>query len=116
MEINDNIEKVEIVVEYQWRPKTCHSCKVFGHSDSNCPKLAIASAWKPKNLPKKPEDSRSEKGKSFISTVEFVSLDLPTICAVLDANPITFVQSQEQHITQNPPDALLPPQNQQDSQ
>ncbi|KAM1263144.1 hypothetical protein PS2_027954 [Malus domestica] len=28
---------VEIRVEYQWRPKICSKCKVFGHSDSSCP-------------------------------------------------------------------------------
>ena len=116
MEINGNIEKVEISVEYQWRPKTCHSCKIFGHSDSTCPKMATATAWKPKNLPQKPEDSRSVKGKSIISTVEFVSPELPTISAVVDVNPTTSTQAQEQQITQNPSEALPPSQNEQDSQ
>ncbi|CAK9166854.1 unnamed protein product [Ilex paraguariensis] len=98
--------------------KTCHSCKIFGHSDTTCPKMAIATttAWKPKNLPQKPEDSRSAKEKSIISTVEFVSPELPTISAIADANPITSTQAQEQQITQNLLEVLPPSQNEQDSQ
>ncbi|KAK3230001.1 hypothetical protein Dsin_001882 [Dipteronia sinensis] len=32
-------ENVEILVEYQWKPKICTECKSFGHSITNCPKL-----------------------------------------------------------------------------
>ncbi|CAK9153327.1 unnamed protein product [Ilex paraguariensis] len=77
---------------------------------------ATATAWKPKNLPQKPENSRSAEGKSIIFTVEFVSPELPTISAVADVNPITSTQAQEQQITQNFLEALPPSQNEQDSQ
>ncbi|CAK9140181.1 unnamed protein product [Ilex paraguariensis] len=76
----------------------------------------MATAWKPKNRPQKPENSRSAKGKSIIFTVEFVSPELPTISAVADVNPITSTQAQEQQITQNFLEALPPSQNEQDSQ
>ncbi|CAK9162200.1 unnamed protein product [Ilex paraguariensis] len=78
--------------------------------------IATTTAWKPKNLPQKPEDSRSAKEKSIISTVEFVSPELPTISAIADANPITSTQAQEQQITQNLLEVLPPSQNEQDSQ
>ncbi|KAK3204589.1 hypothetical protein Dsin_018635 [Dipteronia sinensis] len=32
-------ESVEILVEYQWKPKICTECKSFGHSIITCPKL-----------------------------------------------------------------------------
>ncbi|KAK3204566.1 hypothetical protein Dsin_018612 [Dipteronia sinensis] len=32
-------KNVEILVEYQWKPKICTECKSFGHSITNCPKL-----------------------------------------------------------------------------
>ncbi|KAK3226029.1 hypothetical protein Dsin_005891 [Dipteronia sinensis] len=32
-------EKVEILVEYQWKLKICTKCKSFGHSIMTCPKL-----------------------------------------------------------------------------
>ncbi|KAK2653271.1 hypothetical protein Ddye_013127 [Dipteronia dyeriana] len=32
-------ENVEILVEYQWKPKIYAECKSFGHSITNCPKL-----------------------------------------------------------------------------
>ncbi|KAK3212588.1 hypothetical protein Dsin_017294 [Dipteronia sinensis] len=32
-------ESVEILVEYQWKPKICTECKFFGHSITTCPKL-----------------------------------------------------------------------------
>ncbi|KAK2653178.1 hypothetical protein Ddye_013034 [Dipteronia dyeriana] len=32
-------ENMEILVEYQWKPKRCAECKCFGHSITNCPKL-----------------------------------------------------------------------------
>ncbi|KAK2658721.1 hypothetical protein Ddye_005254 [Dipteronia dyeriana] len=32
-------EKVEIFVEYQWKPKICTECKSFGHSDVTCLRL-----------------------------------------------------------------------------
>ncbi|KAK0588873.1 hypothetical protein LWI29_006507 [Acer saccharum] len=38
-------ENVEILVEYQWKPKICTECKSFGHSITTCPRL------KPYTLP-----------------------------------------------------------------
>ncbi|KAK2653196.1 hypothetical protein Ddye_013052 [Dipteronia dyeriana] len=32
-------ENVEILVEYQWKPKSHSECKCFGHSITNSPKL-----------------------------------------------------------------------------
>ena len=32
-------ENVEILVEYQWKPKICTECKSFGHSIATCPRL-----------------------------------------------------------------------------
>lgn len=32
----DYEQTIEIVVEYQWKPKQCLSCKVFGHSQDQC--------------------------------------------------------------------------------
>ncbi|KAK3221973.1 hypothetical protein Dsin_008998 [Dipteronia sinensis] len=32
-------ESVEILVEYQWKPKICTECKTFGHSITTSPKL-----------------------------------------------------------------------------
>lgn len=37
-ESEDDSVMVEVRVEYQWTPKQCTKCSVFGHSNSLCPK------------------------------------------------------------------------------
>ena len=51
----NNGESVEILVEYQWRPKICPECKSFGHSTATCPNL--------KQVVGKFEENRSSKVK-----------------------------------------------------
>ncbi|KAK3221975.1 hypothetical protein Dsin_009000 [Dipteronia sinensis] len=36
---HNNGERVEILVEYQWKPKICLECKSFGHNAAACPSL-----------------------------------------------------------------------------
>ncbi|PIA31818.1 hypothetical protein AQUCO_04800008v1 [Aquilegia coerulea] len=35
----DQKKATRVEIEYNWRPPRCSKCKVFGHSDSTCPKL-----------------------------------------------------------------------------
>ncbi|GAV75219.1 hypothetical protein CFOL_v3_18698 [Cephalotus follicularis] len=42
--VQPNGAQVNIEVEYQWRPATCNLRKVFGHSNSNCPRLPKPNA------------------------------------------------------------------------
>ncbi|CAK9147756.1 unnamed protein product [Ilex paraguariensis] len=39
VDINGMVETMEIKVEYQWMPKMCNACDVFGHNESLCPKM-----------------------------------------------------------------------------
>ncbi|KAK2637511.1 hypothetical protein Ddye_032303 [Dipteronia dyeriana] len=48
-------EKVEILVEYQWKPKIYTECKSFGHSDVTCPRLKTMQSPSYMDLPSKPK-------------------------------------------------------------
>ncbi|KAK2645047.1 hypothetical protein Ddye_020242 [Dipteronia dyeriana] len=48
-------EKVEILVEYQWKPKICTECKSFGHSDVTCLRLKTMQSPSYMDLPSKPK-------------------------------------------------------------
>ena len=116
----DDCGVVEILVEYQWRPKSCRHCKVFGHNELSCPKSLSkqsrqifvarndtnskapessnnkASAVQPPAQP-----SHKEKGKNIISTVvvDSASQEQPPIlnsqeeAQVTSINPISSVCS-----------------------
>ncbi|ERM93414.1 hypothetical protein AMTR_s04453p00001630 [Amborella trichopoda] len=47
-DFEDNAEKLlEIHVEYQWKPKMCSDCQVFGHQVNSCPKKVNMPTTKP---------------------------------------------------------------------
>ncbi|CAK9179113.1 unnamed protein product [Ilex paraguariensis] len=31
---------ISVGVKYQWKPRACHHCQIFGHFDSPCPSFA----------------------------------------------------------------------------
>ena len=35
----DGYIKDTITIEYEWQPPRCETCKTFGHSDEDCPKM-----------------------------------------------------------------------------
>ncbi|GJV92085.1 zinc knuckle CX2CX4HX4C containing protein [Tanacetum coccineum] len=37
----DDFTKETIYVEYEWRPRRCDTCKIFGHVHENCPKKVV---------------------------------------------------------------------------
>ena len=45
---NEDEEVIEIAIEYQWKPRICIECKVFGHSNSNCAMGTTKKVWKQK--------------------------------------------------------------------
>ncbi|KAK2661867.1 hypothetical protein Ddye_000441 [Dipteronia dyeriana] len=48
-------QKVEILVEYQWKPKICTECKSFAHSDVTCLRLKTMQSPSYLDLPSKPK-------------------------------------------------------------
>ncbi|CAK9157851.1 unnamed protein product, partial [Ilex paraguariensis] len=60
-------EKVKIQVEYQWKPKVCQSCHIFGHNESTCPKMVTKTIWKPKHSQKESHPLAAGNGKEIIS-------------------------------------------------
>ncbi|KAK3198344.1 hypothetical protein Dsin_021759 [Dipteronia sinensis] len=64
-------ENMEILVEYQWKPKICTECKSFGHSITNCPKLKpLLSPSKNVSAPKLKQERRRVNKR-----------DAPTVCS-----------------------------------
>ncbi|GAV91123.1 DUF4283 domain-containing protein/zf-CCHC_4 domain-containing protein [Cephalotus follicularis] len=58
LELDDGAT-TNIEVEYPWKPLACTLCKVFDHSNKNCPK-AVRREWLPKPVVvahRRPEDS-----------------------------------------------------------
>ena len=64
VDINGMVETVEIKVEYQWKPKMCFTCKVFGHNESSCPKIM----------------SKTRNNVEEQAAVHFLSIDQPALC------------------------------------
>ncbi|CAK9176982.1 unnamed protein product [Ilex paraguariensis] len=69
MDIQGKIETIEIKVEYQWRPKICHNCCIFGHNKSTCPKQRTVESWKPKPAPLQANSVRLDKGKTIATMI-----------------------------------------------
>ncbi|CAK9155714.1 unnamed protein product [Ilex paraguariensis] len=65
MNIRGKIETIEVKVEYQWRPKICHNCCIFGHTESTCPKQRTVESWKPKPAPLQASSDRLDNGKAI---------------------------------------------------
>lgn len=78
--ISENIT-VPVEVEYQGRPPSCPSCKVFGHSPLKCPKANYQ--WIPKAQP--PSDSGGLKSNPVLPTPPMVGSGSPNLSSSLTA-------------------------------
>ncbi|GJT77079.1 retrotransposon protein, putative, ty1-copia subclass [Tanacetum coccineum] len=89
MELKDNIMVVmpkiigegyytcTVCVEYEWKPPTCSCCKVFGHTQEECPKNIGLVGFKPhkeyRPILKKPTSSPSSNKKKGVAHTNEVS-------------------------------------------
>ncbi|CAK9163405.1 unnamed protein product [Ilex paraguariensis] len=73
MDVDDKELITEIKVDYQWKPKVCNVCKVFGHSDATCPILTRNGIWKPKQSAQNVTNDINEKGKAIMTVVELAT-------------------------------------------
>ncbi|KAK3229904.1 hypothetical protein Dsin_001785 [Dipteronia sinensis] len=79
-------ESVEILVEYQWKPKICTECKSFGHSIMTCPKL------KPLHSPSVMDFDHKPK-QDWRRFTMGVATQIPSPCMNLEPFPLDEVIS-----------------------
>ncbi|XP_058766770.1 uncharacterized protein LOC131640389 [Vicia villosa] len=78
--IKDHVgKKIEQKVEYEWRPRYCHSCLKVGHdcSQQKAPIKQVPKVWKMKDKAEDPKQGESVETHNFIASPSNTAVEVP---------------------------------------